>query len=68
MSEHRIELSELDTERRLRLLEMSFVRITVATGYTFFVGIAMLGWTVVEDFPWLQMALWTLAFHVFWIV
>jgi signal transduction histidine kinase/CheY-like chemotaxis protein len=52
----------LDTERRLRLLEMSFVRITVSFGYTLLVGFAMLTWAVLEGFPWLPMALWTLVY------
>ena len=56
----------LDTVRRLRLLELSFVRITVATLYTLLVGLAMLSWAAVEGYPLRPMALWTMAFILLW--
>ena len=54
----------LDTARQLRLLELSFARIAVATLYTLIVGVAMLIWAVIEGYPLLPMTIWTLAFFV----
>ena len=59
-----LEKVALDTARRLRLLELSFARIAVATFYTLFVGVAMLIWAAIEGFPLLPMTIWTLAFFV----
>ena len=56
----------LDTERRLRLLEMTFVRITVAAGYMLLIGIALMGWAALEGFLVVGMVLWTLAFALLW--
>ena len=56
----------LDTERRLRLLEMTFVRITVAAGYMLLIGVALMVWAALEGFLVVGVALWTLAFTFLW--
>lgn len=56
----------LETERRLRLLEMTFVRITVAAGYMLLIGLALMGWAALEGFLVVGMVLWTLAFAFLW--
>lgn len=56
-----IPLSGLDATRRLRLLEMTAIRVTIASLYSLLVGLAMLGLAFTQDYPWYPMAYWTLA-------
>lgn len=51
---------DLDTERKLRLLEMTFVRVIVSAMYTTLVGCALIGIAIMQGFDWHPVALWTI--------